>query len=185
MIKFKKNNDEYSVEVFGLKVSLEDGIEYDDVKVLKNGTETTSLGETFYGINYVPGDVLESIISEYLNGNEALFGITGMPDEVSQFRDSLSIETIDVNGRNVPKTYYTCGCCEIVAIPLVMLTDKVACYADTSSEKFAMTSTTDGAFLTDVEEFWCNGAFDSYRDDKKIFITPEMENWLKDWQENE
>ena len=185
MIKFKKDNDEYSVEVFGLKVSLEGGIEYDDVKVLKNGTETTSLGETFAGREYVPGDVLESIILEYLNGNEDLFDITGIPDEVSQFRDSLSIETIDVNGRDVPKTYYTCNFGGIVNIPLVMLTDKVACYADSSSEKFAMTSTTDGTFLTDVEDFWWNGAFDSYREEEKVFITPEMESCLKYWQENE
>lgn len=178
-IAFEKDNKNY--EVIAENFSFDGkNFDYESITVKEDGEVMTSFGENFTR-KFVEADVLESIILNYIN-NGTLVSYTDIPEELVSLKNELFKNKMSVKGRQIPETYYRYGF-SLEKLSLQLVTDEIVAYVGLDTEGYALVDTETGELITNIEEFFTPAVAEAYKNGNVLYVAPETEAWIKEYQE--
>lgn len=169
-------------------------IDADNIRVLVDGEEKETYGDSFAGHKFYAADVFASIVEGYINSNNSVEFIE-VPEEVKMAK-ALFWDDIELEGRLVPRRIiYNRDILELQAAsngfsdnykaknPHYSKKYKgEAVYLNIDLEKFVLTDS-QNAVLTDVENFWISGVLQIAKKDNIVYGKEFLENMVKIYEE--
>ena len=185
IIAFVSKGKDYLIKGSNFSVTLEDGIDADDISVTENGRIIEDFGETFTGHKQDAADVLDIVIAEYVR-NTTSFRFLYVCPQIKALKDSLefSMGLCNTCGRETQVMQ------QIINSRFDKLTlgmwyrvgdiERLA-YIGEDNEAYLLVDATNGCVLTDYECFFTSGIIDDAKNEafELICINDDMRTMLK------
>ena len=185
IIAFVSEGKDYLIKGSNFSVSLEDGVDADDLLITENGKIVEDFGETFAGQKLDASDILGIVIAEYVR-NTTSFRFLYVCPQIKALKDSLefSMGLCDTCGKETQVMQQIINSrFDKLALGMWYKVGDIEClaYLGEDNEAYLLVDATNGRILTDYEAFFTSKVIDDAKNEtfELICINDDMRTMLE------